>query len=262
MSRTRVLVVWLATLCQGLCATLALGASTSVGVPGIADIWLAGQPNGTTLNGGFPGSDVAPTNSPRLGSAGLDLTPGSYLTFTAAGSTDYNGCAGPSPDGGLPCGAGPIPGAFGISGYNGPVNALIGVFVDASVPGGTAPAPMDFTTPGSLAQATISPQLRQVFFIGDGLTGTGTGAVQRFVIPPGATRLFLASSDGLGANYNNFGAFSVLVADAAGPTAVGANEAIPTVSQMTLALIALALAMAGAHHLRRRAGAMPARRRN
>lgn len=124
-----------------------------MGVPGISDIWLAGQPNGTVLNGGFPGSDVAPTNSPVLATTGLNLAAGSYLTFTASGSTDYNGCASPTPDGGLPCGAAPIPGAFGVSGYNGPVNALVGVFLDASVPAGAAPPALDFSTPASLALA-------------------------------------------------------------------------------------------------------------
>ena len=47
------------------CSTpLALAASVGVGVSGVRDIWPAGQPAGTVLNGGFPGSDVAPLNSP------------------------------------------------------------------------------------------------------------------------------------------------------------------------------------------------------
>ena len=50
-----------------------------------------------------------------------------------------------------------------------------------------------------------------MFFIGDGLTGTGSGAVQQFVVPAGATRLFLASSDDLGASDNNSGQFEVMV---------------------------------------------------
>ena len=36
----------------------------------------------------------------------------------------------------------------------------------------------------------------QSFFVGDGLTGTGTGTVQRFVIPEGATALYLGFADG------------------------------------------------------------------
>ena len=49
-------------------------ASNSVTVSGLADNRLAGQPNGTVLNGGFPGSDSAPTNSPVLASTGFNMT--------------------------------------------------------------------------------------------------------------------------------------------------------------------------------------------
>jgi len=37
--------------------------------------------------------------------------------------------------------------------------------------------------------------LNQVFFIGDGLTGDGTGTVQQFNVPVGATRLVLGFVD-------------------------------------------------------------------
>ena len=52
-----------------------------------------------------------------------------------------------------------------------------------------------------------------MFFIGDGLTGTGTGNLQQFFIPVGATRLYLATHDGFGW-YNNVGAFEVSVTGA------------------------------------------------
>jgi hypothetical protein len=57
---------------------------------------------------------------------------------------------------------------------------------------------------------SLSPELKQVFFIGDGLTGTGDGAIQDFEIPAGATRLFLGTMDGYGW-YNNIGSFEVEV---------------------------------------------------
>ena len=41
----------------------------------------------------------------------------------------------------------------------------------------------------------LTPGLGQVFFVGDGLTGTGEGATQTFVAPAGATRLFLGTVD-------------------------------------------------------------------
>jgi hypothetical protein len=46
--------------------------------------------------------------------------------------------------------------------------------------------------------ATLTPALGQVFFIGDGLTGTGSGSVQTFTVPRGATRLFLGIADASG----------------------------------------------------------------
>jgi hypothetical protein len=52
--------------------------------------------------------------------------------------------------------------------------------------------------------------LQQAFFIGDGLTGNGTGEVQTFIVPAGAARLFLADVDGFGW-FNNTGAFDVTV---------------------------------------------------
>jgi hypothetical protein len=234
-----------------LFAGAAGAATTTVSVPGVADIWLAGQPAGTVLNGGFPGSDVAPTNSPVLGSGGLTLTPGTALTFVVSGFSDYNGCASPTPDGGGPCGAAAQPAALGISGYNGPVNALVGVFLDGSVPGGAAPPALDFSTPALQQQATVAPQLRQIFYIGDGLTGTGAGTRQQFIIPNGATRLFLGASDGVGANYNNFGSMLASVTDAT-PSNVPSTANIPVNDPAALALTALLLAMAGAYWARRR----------
>lgn len=41
----------------------------------------------------------------------------------------------------------------------------------------------------------LEPVLGEVFFIGDGLTGTGTGGVQGFRVPPTATHLYLGYVD-------------------------------------------------------------------
>ena len=227
-------------------------ASNSVAVPGVTDIWLAGQPNGTILVGGFPSNDVAPANSPVLASTGLNLTAGSFLTFAVTGTTNFNGCASPSPDGGGACGtpsSGPF---FGIASYSGPINALVGVFLDNNVPGGVAPAGLNFVSPAAQSAAMISPLLNQVFFIGDGLTGTGSGSVQQFVIPAGATRLFLASLDGGGASYNNSGAFSVTVTDAAGPS--GPAAPVPAMSEQALLALGILLAAFAALALRGSAG--------
>jgi hypothetical protein len=198
-------------------ATLPTCATTvTVTVPGLADVWLAGQQNGSTL-----GNDVAPTNSPVLGSGGLTVTAGNTLTFSATGSTSLFGSVGgvgsaPTPDG--------MPGldsasANNLSGLAGPSDALVGVFIGSGVPTGSTPAALDFSTMASQSAGTISPLLQQVFFIGDGLTGTGTGSTQLFTIPSGATRLFLGSSDTAGSNFNNSGFFTVNVSDISVPSA-------------------------------------------
>jgi len=227
----------------------ATAATNNLTVPGIADVWLAGQANGTILQGIFPGTDVAPSNSPVLASTGLNMTAGSYLTFSATGTTNYNGCLGTSPDG-TGCGNLSTGSYFGLSTYSGPADALIGVFIGAGTPGGTAPAGLDFTTLASQAQATISPQLNQVFFIGDGLTGTGSGSVQQFVIPAGATRLYIGSSDTGGANNNNSGSFSVTVSDA-GPNTVAVPA--PAASTFILLLTGLLLVTAGGYWIKNHA---------
>jgi hypothetical protein len=57
---------------------------------------------------------------------------------------------------------------------------------------------------------TLSPELQQIFFIGDGLKRTGSGSVQTFIAPPGATRLYLGVADGTQWS-DNTGAFDVCV---------------------------------------------------
>ena len=110
------------------------------------------------------------------------------------------------------------PSSNGISAVNAPLNSLVGVFLGDSVPSSSGPPPrLDFepATGLGLAFASLSPVLKQVFFIGDGLTGNGTGAAQQFIVPAGATRLFLGPVDGTGW-VNNSGAFTVQVTASAG----------------------------------------------
>lgn len=66
---------------------------------------------------------------------------------------------------------------------------LVGVFLNDNEPVSGAPARLEFSGGGEFLE--ISPKLQQAFFIGDGLTGTGEGEIQKFNIPEKATRLFL-----------------------------------------------------------------------
>ena len=77
---------------------------------------------------------------------------------------------------------------------------VTGVFESGGMPSGSAPPTLDFTSFGT-DFLTLSPQLNQLFFIGDGLTGDGTGSVQRFYVPAGATVLYLGIPDAC--NYNS-----------------------------------------------------------
>jgi len=198
----------------GVAVAATVAGATTI-VPGTADPWLAGMPAGSTASSG----DVAPNESPVLVSEpGIDLLLGGVLRFTASGSVGYcpAGCTSATPDG---------DGGFyphldgaqnGIASMVLPANALIGVFLtDAQPDGFSAPAALDFSSIG-LAFSTLSPELRQPFFIGDGLTGTGTGSVQSFLIPAGATRLFLGTGDGYGW-FNNVGELEVQVTQSTVP---------------------------------------------
>ena len=82
----------------------------------------------------------------------------------------------------------------GVSGYLGTGFALTGVFLTDATPGVPAPSTIDFTSSGLGRNfLTLAPQIGQLFFIGDGLTDTAQ--TQTFVIPSGATRLFLGVPD-------------------------------------------------------------------
>lgn len=244
-----------AVLAMGALAQPSLAQVVVPSVPGSSNPYLAGMPNGSTCCSG----DTAPAQSPVLVS-GLTLTAGSSLTFTATGGVDNTGATPTlTPDGGSVI---VTSSNNGISGATWPINALVGVFLDASQPSlSAAPAAADFTT---TSFTTFSPLLKQAFFIGDGRTGTGSGSVQTFVVPAGATRLFLGTSDGFGW-FNNSGSFAVSVSAGAGATptptvpaptvtptvSAGPAANVPTLSFPMLAVLGIALAGAALFLVRR-----------
>jgi hypothetical protein len=72
---------------------------------------------------------------------------------------------------------------------------LTGVFLGDHP--GPPPAGLNFSDNAlGKSRESYEPQLGQSFFVGDGLTGTGSGTPQRFVIPQGATALYLGFVDG------------------------------------------------------------------
>lgn len=207
----------LALLLMVLGAVNAQAGPITISVAATSDPWLAGMPNGSTASSG----DVAPAQSP-VEVLGLVFSPGSLLRFSAVGSTDH--CDAGS------CGLAPAEGDAiesptphlagaqnGIGDVLAPIDSLIGVFLDAGQPDLT-PAPgiaLDFSTLASRDFATLAPQLKQPFFIGDGLMNDLT-TVQAFQAPAGASRLFLGTMDGFGW-FNNVGSLRVTVDTAASP---------------------------------------------
>ena len=189
----------------------ALADQITVFVPGFADPWLAGMPGGSTASGytpGSPGVDVAPQQSP-VQVVGLPVSSGTIMTFNATGTAAYGPASTTGPDLKF---SGPdgklyytnyihhLAGAqSGLSDIHTPINALLGVFLDAGRPDNTAaPGTLDVRPGGNVAggldYAMLNPALKQVFFIGDGLDGVANQ--QLIVAPAGATRLFLGVADG------------------------------------------------------------------
>lgn len=181
----------------------------SLWVPGNANPWLAGMPSGSIAGNGF---DVAPDQSP-IEVKDIPIKPDEILTFSVTGGVASGPFQLVNADG-TADGTNVwtrIPGSEnGIANIYAPGDALIGVFLDDFVPSNfPAPAALDFGTPSSRDFASLYPQLRQPFFIGDGKDSAGN--VQQFVVPAGATRLFLGTMDGY-EWANNQGSFTVTVA--------------------------------------------------
>jgi hypothetical protein len=85
-----------------------------------------------------------------------------------------------------------------ISGITAPTSGfLTGVFENGATPSGNPPPTLNFNTIGT-GFSTLAPKLNQLFFIGDGLTGDGTGTKQHFKVPAGATVLYLGIVDACG----------------------------------------------------------------
>lgn len=189
-------------------------------VPATSNLWLAGKSSGTAASVGNPhnnpdyaGSGSTPRQSPVY-FQGLSVRPGSTLTFDGinggannlSSSTLYGG------DGNSGNVVENLTGAeHGKSNIKSPINSVIAVFLNDNAPGGSAPTSLDFSTQSSRDFTTLSPQLSQVFFIGDGRRDNGD--IQQFVIPAGATRLFVGTMDAYEWN-NNIGGFTVTVTTA------------------------------------------------
>jgi hypothetical protein len=188
-------------LLASLSASILFGQAT-VTVPGTANPYLAGMPPGTKA----PDGDIAPRESPVF--AGRIPTGAATVTFSVAGSVAHGPSWPTEPPEGSHEMAFHSSSKHGIGGLIAPFEALLGVFLGDQRPDRSRP-PKRLTYTKKLREtAEFSPLLKQVFFIGSGTTASG--AMRRFLIPPGATRLYLGTMDEYGW-YNNIGEFTVQV---------------------------------------------------
>jgi PEP-CTERM motif len=224
-----------------LCALAAGGAlglasaqaATTVTVNGVDDVYQANGPDGS---GG-----LAPQTINVTGLTSITFSVSTGDTVTVNGGGNYNDADGVGSASGEF-----ITGANDISGITTPTaGAIIGVFEGAVLT--ATPAALNFDTgvgdtPGTTSFASLSPDLQQAFFIGDGLTGDGTGATQTFYVPTGATTLYLGLADACGYNGSpscygdNSGSFTVTTDG----TAVGGG--VPEPASWALMLVGVGLA--------------------
>jgi len=208
-------------LIAAVCLSASLPAVAATIVPGNANPNLAGRAAGYLC---CFGDSVATEPATLL--SGVPFVGGNRLTFSVTGTVS-NGpgqTTGVIP--GIPDGSSLINMTNYGDGISAPsgvgFNSLVGVFLDASNPTGmTTPAELDFS--GGLGFTNLSPELRQIFFIGDGRTtlnaGPSAGSAQEFFVPTGATRLFLGTADGFGW-FNNSGDFNVTASVVNGTTVI------------------------------------------
>lgn len=169
--------------------------------------WLAGMPNNTIVAGYDENTTdaKAPAQSP-VKVSGLPLTAGTKLSFRqCAGMTSYEdgnqGDFGPDGNTGRIVRQRPV---NGINATSAPLNCLVGIFLDARTPSTYGQSiELDFSSSTSRNFQTLSPGLKQVFFIGDGLDDAGR--LQQFIIPTGATRFYLGIMDEKGWWWDNTG---------------------------------------------------------
>jgi hypothetical protein len=178
------------------------GPAHSITIPGTSCPWLA---NGTVANQGTPEPpDYAPFQSPVQVTV-INLVPGMKIYWSASGLVGHPGdIAGPDGATGLNYSLYIGTSQNGISNITVPIDSLLGVFLSDNP--GAAPSALNFSTAASRDYLTLSPELQQVFFMGDGLTGNGFA--QAIIVPAGATKLYLGTMDGYGWA-NNCGSFEV-----------------------------------------------------
>jgi hypothetical protein len=152
--------------------------SFALSVPAMSNIWGAGH-------AGAPGGGWLPP------AVTLQLSGGAIMTFASVTGLAWYSVHGGVPPDGL-ADSWSVLSLGGIAGYSHATRelSLLGVFLGPTEPVDPAPAQLHYQDSEFTQSA---PLIGQMFVIGDGLTSAGV--VQRFVVPQGATRLFLGLTD-------------------------------------------------------------------
>lgn len=167
----------------------AAGGGNTLSVLSTSNLFLSGH----TGTQGISGPGTTPPQISVSGSGGKAVR----FTNVTGAWTCLTGGANNGPDGATCAGSSTNVGSFkGIAGltHSSRTMFLAGVFLDANETADPAPARLDVSNYN--ATATLQPGLGQTFFIGDGLSASNT--LQEFIVPVGATRLFLGIVDGSG----------------------------------------------------------------
>lgn len=214
------------------CIAQVSGETASSYVSAKSNPWLAGMPNGSVSQNLRPDAshvwDYAGTGPNNASSPGMiSLSPaniqaGQAVLFdSVTGTVANDGSTTPvNPDGntgwivnlgtanGIGASNWPLS-VNGVSNIKAPMSAMIAVFLNDNAPNSTsAPTALDFSTEASRDFTSISPQLKQVFFVGNGRRSNGEA--QQFIVPEGATRLFIGNMDAWQWN-DNTGGFTATI---------------------------------------------------
>jgi hypothetical protein len=146
-----------------------------------ANIFGAGSETAPSPGGGGAGI-VPPSWELPAGASAVSVTSVTGCVNPVSGQAPWNGPGGSS------TGPTDVQSFGGISGIVHRQNTmfLVGVFTTDRPPAEPAPERLDFTDAEDFAE--LEPAIGQTFFIGDGVA-------RRFLIPTGATRLFLGFAD-------------------------------------------------------------------
>jgi hypothetical protein len=151
-------------------------------VPATANIFGAGHEVAPAPGGGGGGT-VPPAWPVPPGATTMRVVEAAGLVVP------ISGMSGPNDAGGDGIGRTGVASWEGISGISHPDNGmfLVGVFLTDAVPADPPPERLSFNRASEVFEE-LAPKVAQTFFIGD-------GAGRTFIVPSGATRLFLGFAD-------------------------------------------------------------------